>query len=324
MARAFELIERGAQLCQPFDVVHDHSGFVACAMADRLRVPLVHTAHGQMSSEAAAFYARHARKVTWVAISRSQRSQAPAALQGARVIPNPISVERWPFRAQKDAYVLWIGRVTEEKGPHLAIEAARRANVPLVLAGPVQPGKEGFFASEVAPRLDGEAVRYVGEVGGAAKAALFAGARAMLMPIRWPEPFGMVMVEALACGTPVIAYPEGAAGEIVVHGETGLLVADQEQMASAIGRIHEIDSRRCRDVVAARFNVDLVAGAYERAYFEAVERRGPRPPGGYTLRRLGARSGGSSSQPATYPAPPASLASPVPHGSATTADEPGR
>ena len=136
--------------------------------------------------------------------------------------------------------------MTPEKGPHRAIAAARAVDVPLVLAGVIQPGQQAFFDREVAPHIDGDRVRFVGEVGGSAKRSLFARARGLLMPIRWDEPFGMVMVEALACGTPVIAFPEGAARELVIDGKTGFLVDDERAMADAIGQLPRIDARDCR------------------------------------------------------------------------------
>ena len=136
--------------------------------------------------------------------------------------------------------------MNDDKGPQRAIAAARAAGMPLVLAGPVQPGQEEFFAREVEPHIDDDAVRYVGEVGEEGKRELYTGARALLMPIRWAEPFGMVMVEAMACGTPVIAFPEGSAPEVVIDGETGFLVEDEDAMARAVGRLDEIDRERCR------------------------------------------------------------------------------
>ena len=156
--------------------------------------------------------------------------------------------------------------MTAEKGPHRAIAAARAACVPLVLAGVIQPGQQAFFDREVAPHVDGDRVRFVGEIGGSAKRSVFAKARALLMPIRWNEPFGMVMVEALACGTPVIAFAEGAACELVVDGMTGFIVEDERAMAEAVGRVREIAAGDCRDWVAENCDVDVVAAAYEDAY----------------------------------------------------------
>ena len=169
--------------------------------------------------------------------------------------------------------MLWIGRMTAEKGPHRAIAAARAAGVPLVLAGVIQPGQQAFFDREVAPHIDGDRVRFLGEIGGSLKRSVFAGARALLMPISWQEPFGMVMVEALACGTPVIAFPAGAASELVVDGRTGFLVEDETAMAAAVGRLASISARDCRAWVAEHCDVDVVAGAYESAYRAAARPR---------------------------------------------------
>jgi glycosyltransferase involved in cell wall biosynthesis len=265
VARAFEAIDLAAY-DRRFDVVHDHCGFTALAMADRIDTPFVHTLHGQFTTSTAAFYARHGHKAALVGISRAQLASGPAGLETVGAIPNPIDVRAWPLREHKDDYLLWIGRMTAEKGPHRAIAAARVAGVPLVLAGVIQPGQQAFFDSEVAPHLDGERVRFVGEVGGTVKRSLFAGARALLMPIRWEEPFGMVMVEALACGTPVIAFPEGAARELVLDGQTGFLVEDEQAMGAAVGWLPSISARDCRAWVAAHCDVDVVAAAYESAY----------------------------------------------------------
>jgi glycosyltransferase involved in cell wall biosynthesis len=248
-----------------FDVVHDNCGFTAFAFADRLDTPMVHTLHGPFTDETSAFYARHGYKAPAVALSRYQAEQAPGELEVVAVIGNPIVVDDFPFRAEKDDYLLWIGRMNEDKGPNRAIAAALEAGVPLVLGGPVQPGQEEFFASEVEPHIDDDRVRYVGEVG-EEKLDLYAGARAFLMPIRWPEPFGLVMTEAMACGTPVIAFPEGSASELVLDGETGFVAGDEHEMAAAVGRVDEIDPERCRASARERFDVSAVAEAYERAY----------------------------------------------------------
>ena len=272
VARAFEKIERAATSGRPFDVVHDHSGFTALAMADRIPTPLVHTLHGPFTADIGAFYERHGSKAEIVAISQAQRRGAPPALRGMRVIPNPIAVDRCAFRAEKDDYLLWLGRMDECKGPHRAIDVARLARRRIVVAGPVQPGQEQFFDEEIEPRLVPGRSEYVGEVSGSPKQQLLARAAALLMPIRWAEPFGMVMIEALAAGTPVIAFPEGAATEIVIDGENGFLVSDEIEMAEATTRLHTIDPHRCRASVAGRYDGAVVARRYVAAYRAARDR----------------------------------------------------
>jgi glycosyltransferase involved in cell wall biosynthesis len=269
VARVFTAVDAAAAEGRPYDVIHDHTGHAALAMADRLGVPLVHTLHGPFTEDARRFYAKHGRKACIVAISRAQLDDAPPEMGGGHVVHNPIDVDEWPFRAEKDDYVLWIGRMSPDKGPHRAIAAARAAGTRLVLAGPVQPGQEAFFAEEVEPHLDGE-IEYVGEAGAGAKRELYQRARALLMPIRWPEPFGLVMVEALACGTPVIAFPEGSAPEVVEEGRCGFVVDDEDAMAAAVGRLDEIDPAECRRSCEERFGVDAVVERYEEVYRAAA------------------------------------------------------
>ena len=273
VARAFAVIDAAER---PFDVVHDHCGFTAFAMADRLGVPVVHTLHGPFTQATSAFYAHHAGKATVVAISAAQLATAPPALAGSAVVPNPIEVRAWPLRERKDDYLLWVGRMTEVKGPHRAITAAKLAGVPLVLAGVIQPGQREFFQREVAPHIDGEQIRFIGEISGDAKIAAFAGARALLTPISWPEPFGMVMVEAMACGTPVIAFAEGAARELVTDGVTGFLVENEFEMADAVGSLGRISPSACRAWVTAHCDAGVIARGYERVYRKAVRAAAPK------------------------------------------------
>jgi glycosyltransferase involved in cell wall biosynthesis len=296
VACVWEQIDAAAERGLPFDVLHDHSGFTALAMADRVAVPVVHTMHGAFVRETARFYRRHGHKALLVAISRTQARSAPAGVRISAVVPNPIRVDRWPLRTEKQDYLLWIGRMDPVKGAHRAIEATRLAGRTLVLAGPVQPGQEQYFRERVEPHIDDRRVQYVGEVAGVAKRELYADAAALLMPVRWREPFGMVMVEALACGTPVIAFPEGAAAEIVIDGENGMLVSDEAEMARAIGEVDSIDPARCRASVAERYDISITASGYERVYREAIatarahESSAARSrvlPGGPTARTVG-------------------------------------
>ena len=267
---AYDAIEQAARNGRSFDVVHDHSGFTAVAMAARSPVPVVHTLHGPFDEDTTPFYTRHGHKVTLVAISRYQQEHAPPGVRITEMVPNPIRIQDWPFCDHKDRYLLWVGRFDPVKGPHRAIAVARRAELPLVLAGPVQPGQERYFHREIEPHIDGEMVRYVGEIGGAARKQLFARAKALLMPIRWAEPFGLVMIEALVCGTPVLAFPEGAVGEIVIDGENGFQVADERQMIAAISWLDQIDPQRCRETVASRYDAPIIAERYETVYRRAI------------------------------------------------------
>jgi glycosyltransferase involved in cell wall biosynthesis len=285
VARAFAAIEAGRPGGRRYDVIHDHCGFTTVAMADRVGVPVVHTLHGPVGDgDGRSFYDHHGHKVTAVALSEAQARMAPAGLGVDAVIPNPIDVAAWRLAGEKEDFVLWIGRMTAGKGPHRAVEAARRAGANLVLAGPVQPGQEDFFRAEVEPHLGSPGVSYVGEVGGRRKMELFARARALLMPIRWPEPFGMVMVEALATGTPIVAFPEGAVPEIVEHGRSGFLVDDEDGMAAAIAELDSLEPWRCRES-AERFDSDRVAARYEAVYRRAAGEPPGRPREEIRIRR---------------------------------------
>jgi glycosyltransferase involved in cell wall biosynthesis len=187
-------------------------------------------------------------------------------------VHNPIDIDHWPLGAEKEDYLLWVGRFVAEKGPQRAIRVAKAVGRRLILAGVVQPRQERFFASEIEPHLDGEQISYIGEVGGARKQRLFADAYAFLMPIRWPEPFGMVMVEAMAAGTPVLAFPEGAAPEVVEQGVSGFLVADEDEMAARVrdaGRLDPLQIRRS----AERFAPDRIAAGYEQVDRSVALRR---------------------------------------------------
>ena len=272
VARAFGEIEAAAERGVPFDVIHDHVGHTALAMADRVAVPLVHTLHGPFTEDACRFYAEHGPKARIVAISQSQLDDAPEGMGGGVVVHNPIDCSEWTFRDDKQDFLLWIGRMSPDKGPHRAIAAAREAGTPLKLAGPIQPGQEEFFAEEVESQL-GDGIEYVGEADAERKRELYGEARALLMPIRWPEPFGLVMVESLACGTPVIAFREGSAPEVVEDGETGFIVDDEHAMAQAVGRLGEIDPAACRAACERRFGVSAVVRGYEAVYRAAINGR---------------------------------------------------
>jgi glycosyltransferase involved in cell wall biosynthesis len=249
-----------------FDVVHDNSTVYGPLLLQNQPLPVVHTVHGGLEDEhALAVYRSVCDSIDLLAISHAYAAQAPS-LRWAGVIPNPVEVRDYPLVCDKDDYVVFMARFSRVKGADPAIRAARAAGVPIVLAGPVHDVDREYFDATVRPLLDEPGVTQLGSVGGSEKAELLANARALLSPVDWEEPFGLAPVEAMACGTPVIAYPRGALRETVVDGETGFLVDDEEGLAAAIQKADQIDPHRCRSHVEANFSVETVSEEYERAF----------------------------------------------------------
>jgi glycosyltransferase involved in cell wall biosynthesis len=250
------------------DVVHDHA-LAGPLLATGRSAPTVVTAHGPASGDFHRLYSALGRAVRLVAISEAQRRAAPDLLWRG-MVHNAVSVDRFRFRADKEDYALFLGRANPDKGLRLAIDAARAAGRRLVLAlKRLEAHEEDYFEAEVRPHL-GPDVEYVGEATGQEKLALLAGARCLLAPVQWEEPFGMVAIEAMASGTPVVACPRGALPEVVRHGVTGFLVADDEGFAAAIESTGQLDPRACRAHVRAAFSARAMADGYERVYRAAL------------------------------------------------------
>lgn len=254
------------------DVIHDHTmigPIYASALTD---IPVVTTIHGPLNEELIDLYRRIAGRVPLIAISQVQLTADPG-LEVAGVIHHGIDVEDFPVGAGGGDYCLFLGRMVAEKGAHQAITAARRAGVPILLAGKMrEPWEFSYFESEVKPLL-GDGAEYLGEVSRDEKLRLLAGAQATLFPIRWNEPFGLVMIESLACGTPVLAFREGAAPEVVADGGTGWLCDDESDMASKLLAIADIDRARCRAEVETRFSTARMAREHAELYDEVLKAR---------------------------------------------------
>jgi glycosyltransferase involved in cell wall biosynthesis len=250
------------------DIVHDHS--LAGPLTARGRpMPTVMTAHSPCSGEMAVYYRHLSREVRLIAISDAQRRIAPDLNWTGRV-HNAVKVAAFPFRARKDDYVLFIGRFSPTKGAHLAIDAARRAGRPIVLAGKLQePIEWSYFDAEIRPRL-GADVEFIGEVGLRDKQRLYAGAHCLIFPIRWEEPFGLVMIEAMACGTPVVAFRRGSVPEVVLDGVTGFIRDDPVELPEAIERAGDLAPEDCRRHVTLHFDVSVMAAGYEQVYLRLV------------------------------------------------------
>ena len=236
-----------------FDIVHDHT-VMGPVYAERFKgLRVVTTIHGPFNEELADLYRRFADRVPVIAISHAQRRHVPD-IPIARVIHHGLDAADFPYGSGDGGYLLFLGRMAPEKGAHRAMEAAYKAGVPLIMAAKMREPREfDYFETYVKPYLNAD-IQYLGEVPHEEKLQLLAGARALLNPIRWPEPFGLVMIEAMACGTPVLTFPEGAAPEIVEDGRTGYLCHDVSDMAEAIGRIGQLDRIACRQAVEGYFS----------------------------------------------------------------------
>ena len=246
------------------DIVHDHS-LAGPLLAQGRDIPTVATMHGPVTGDNGDYFRRLGDRIDLVAISAAQRRLAPG-LNWVGTVHNAIDVASFPYRGQKDRDVLWIGRFSPDKGAHLAIDAARAAGRRILLAGKLNEDAEHeYFDAEVRPRLGTDA-EYVGEADAQLKRELFARAACLVFPIQWEEPFGMVMVEAMACGTPVVATRRGSVPEVVEHGRTGWIVDDLRDLPRAIERASEIDPADCRDHVERRFDLPVMAAGYERVY----------------------------------------------------------
>ena len=239
------------------DVVHDHTVMGPFHAEHYPGLPVATTIHGPFNAELTDLYRVTADRVPLIAISHAQHRAAPQ-IPVARVIHHGVEASQFPMGdGSGDAdgpYVLFLGRMADDKGCHRAIEVARRAGVRILMAAKMrEPLEMQYFAEKVEPLLGPDAV-YLGEVSHERKLELLAGASALLFPIRWNEPFGMVMIEAMACGTPVLAFPEGAAPEVVTDGTTGFLCEDEEAMVEAIGRLGELNRQDCRMAVEGYFS----------------------------------------------------------------------
>jgi glycosyltransferase involved in cell wall biosynthesis len=252
------------------DVVHDHSlaGPLAAARRD---VPTIVTVHGPVDGELGEYYRELGTAVSLVAISDQQRRIAPD-LNWRATVHNALRVEGFPFRQEKEDWALFLGRCMHDKGMHVAIDAARAAGRRIVLAAKCsEPAEKAYFESEIVPRL-GPDTEWLGEVSSENKKDLLSRAGCLLFPILWEEPFGMVMIEALACGTPVVALRRGSVPEVVVDGQTGIICDDPRDLAAALHEIEVIDPELCRKDVIDRFRPEVMAAGYEDAYRAVTER----------------------------------------------------
>jgi glycosyltransferase involved in cell wall biosynthesis len=250
-----------------FDVVHSHVDFFALPFHRPGDPPVVTTLHGRLDlPEFAPVYTAFQHEA-FVSISDAQRLPVPD-LNWVATVHHGLPLRDYPVGNGRGDYLLFLGRISPEKGPHVAIDLARRLGVRLVLAAKVDAADRAYYEEAIVPRLAaaGPSVDYVGETDLAETVRLLQNARALLFPIDWPEPFGLVMIEAMACGTPVVTRRCGSTPEVVEHGTTGFVCDDDEDILLALKRLDRIDRAACRAHVAARFTVERMTDDYEAVY----------------------------------------------------------
>ena len=253
-----------------FDVIHSHIDYWSFPFARLINVPTVATMHGRLDvEELHPVYARY-RSMPLVSISDAQRTPLPL-MNWVDTIYHGLPRDLLRFSPGPGKYLAFLGRISPEKRPDLAIEVARRVGIPLKLAAKVDAVDRDYFQTVIKPLLSAPDIEYIGEIGESEKSEFLGNALAFMFTIDWPEPFGLAMIEALACGTPVIARPCGSIPEVIRHGATGFIVKSVEEMVAAVRDIGKLAREECRREFENRFTVEIMVDRYEQVYRQLIE-----------------------------------------------------
>lgn len=269
------MVEQVLKRASQFDVIHSHIDYLPFPQFRRLALPTVTTMHGRLDLPELVPVFNEFREQPVVSISLDQRKPLLMANWVGNVYHGLPAIQ-YSFVDEPEDYLVFVGRICPEKRVDRAIEIAARAGLKLKVAAKVDPLDRDYFEKSIEHLLKSPWVEYVGEVGEADKAALIGKARALLFPIDWPEPFGLVMIEAMACGTPVIAFSHGSVPEIIDHGQNGFICGDIDEAVAAVGRLPEISRQECRRIFEQRFTAERMARDYLRIYERIIAERGER------------------------------------------------
>jgi glycosyltransferase involved in cell wall biosynthesis len=250
-----------------FDIIHSHVDCLSFPLARHVKVPTISTMHGRLDVEEMLPVYRSYCDLPAVSISDDQRRPLPE-MNWVGTVHHGLPPDLLSFRPGPGKYLAFLGRMSHEKRPDLAIEIARRAGLPLKLAAKVDRTDREYFENVVKPLLSSPGIEFIGEINEGEKQDFLGDALALLFPVDWPEPFGLVMIEALACGTPVIARPCGSVPEVLRQGVTGFMAMDLDDLVAAAGKIDQISRARCREEFDQRFTAQVMAAHYERIYYE--------------------------------------------------------
>ena len=254
-----------------FDIIHTHVDYWSFAFANLTGLPTVATMHGRLNiSELHPVYRRY-RALPLVSISNAQRAPLPF-MNWVATIYHGLPSQLLRFSSGPGKYLAFLGRISPEKRPDIAIDVARKVGIPLKIAAKVDVVDRDYFETTIKPRLSPPDVEYIGEIAETEKSQFLGDALALLFTIDWPEPFGLAMIEAMACGTPVIARPCGSVPEVLRDGVTGYIADSVDQLAAAVRKIQDLSREACRAEFERRFTVEHMADGYEQVYLDTIER----------------------------------------------------
>jgi glycosyltransferase involved in cell wall biosynthesis len=266
------MLERVFQHAAEFDIVHFHIDYLHFPLSRREQITHVTTLHGRLDIPDLVPLYQEFRDMPVISISNGQREPLPWANWQATVY-HGLPADMYQFHDKPGIYLAFLGRISPEKRVDRAIEIAKQVQTPLKIAAKVDPVDKDYFESVINPLLRDPLVEFVGEIGKVEKEDFLGNAYALLFPIDWPEPFGLVMIEAMACGTPVIAYRGGALPEVIEEGHTGFIVEGLEDAVEAVRRVPELSRKRCREIFDQRFTAARMAHDYVRVYERLIKRK---------------------------------------------------
>lgn len=255
-----------------FDIIHDHNFYPSLVGASLVRTPVVMTLHGALASEN-KHLAKAFNKINFVTISHAQSASVPN-LNYVGNVYNGLNMENYPFSKKHDNYLLFVGRISREKGIDYAIEAAQYLGLPLIIAAKLETANVHdvqYFHEYVEPHLS-EQITWIGEVDEKKRNELMSKAMCLLYPVTWREPFGLVLIEAMACGCPIVAFNKGSIPEVILDGKTGFIVEDVEEMARSIENIYKINRLECRKHALKNFNAERMVAGYEEIYYNLLRK----------------------------------------------------
>lgn len=264
------MLDRLREMANEFDVIHFHTDYLHLPLARAMPVPHVTTLHGRLDLPELVPLYRHFNDTPLVSISNNQRTPLPW-VNWCETVYHGLPNDLYEFHAKPGEYFAFVGRISPEKRVDRAIEIAIRSGVPLKIAAKIDRADQAYFKEHIEKLFRHPLVEYIGEIGEPEKRKLLGGARALLFPIDWPEPFGLVLIESFACGTPVIAYRNGSVPEIMQEGVTGFMVSNQDEAMLAAKKIEDIERVRCRQVFEDRFAVRHMAENYMQVYRKLCE-----------------------------------------------------